>query len=452
MSRTAALALEEAMAYAGEVLAAAPVSAWELYLHHERTLTVEVKEQKVESLQGARHAGMALRLLAHGRMGFAYTSDLSPAGLTELVSWAQSAAREVSPDVLWSFGEPEAEPMPELAIYDSGLAARSEAEKIRQAMALEAAALAFDPRVKRVRKAEYSETEDEIHLWTSSGLRRYGRRTLCMVSLGAVAESGTDSQIGWELDFSHFYDRLKAAEVGREAAAKAVGLLGAGPIPSRRGPLVLKPEPAAELLGVLAAAVNAEAVVKNRSWLADRRGREVVSPALTVVDDGGFEPAADCFPFDGEGERSRRTVVMERGRLNSFLCDRYYGRRMGTASTGNSRRENFAVPPEVGVSCLYISPAGVGPDRLVRELSCGVVVEQLLGIHLADEVTGEFSVGCVGHLVEQGRRTAPVSGVVLSGQVGELFKRVEAVGSDLRFFGEVGSPSLLIEQADLSGK
>lgn len=452
MKRPKGLAPAEALAHAGQALSAGRIGAWELYLHQERTFNVEVKDQAVESLQGALHAGLALRLIESGRMGFSYTSDLSPAAVAELVARARAAAREVSPDPLFSFAEPDAEAMPLLMIHDSSLAARSEAEKIARAARLESAALAFDPRLRRVRKAEYSESEDEIFLWTSEGLERHDRRTLCLASLGAVADSGSDSQIAWELDFSHLYDKLNVAEIGRRAAAKAVGLLGAGPVPSRRCPIVLEPEPAAELLGVLAEAASAEAVVKGRSWLAGKLGQGVVSPALTILDDGRCEDAPDCFPFDGEGERSRRTVVVEAGRLDSFLFDRYRGRQMGAASTGNSRRESWTVPPEAGTSCFFIQPGREAGRALVGQLSRGLVVEQLLGIHLADEVTGEFSVGCVGHLVERGELQAPVTGVALSGQVGQLFRRVEAVGSDLRFFGEMGSPSLLIGQVALSGK
>ena len=452
MKKPASLAPAEAMDHACKALSAGGIGAWELYLHQEQTFNVEVKDQAVESLEGAKHAGMALRLIESGRMGFSYTSDLSPAALEELVARARAAGREVSPDPLFSFAEPDPAPMSQLAIHDSSLAGRPESDKIARAAALESAALAFDPRLKRVRKAEYSETEDEICLWTSEGLQRRDRRTLCLASLGAVAEAGADSQIAWELDFSHLYDKLNVASIGRRAAAKAVGLLGAGPVPSRRCPIVLEPEPAAELLGVLAEAASAEAVVKNRSWLAGKLGQRVASPAVTILDDGRFEDAPDCFPFDGEGERSRRTVVVEDGRLDSFLFDRYRGRQMGAASTGNSRRESFTVPPQVGTSCFFIRPGREEGRALVGQLSRGVLVEQLLGIHLADAVTGEFSVGCVGHLVERGERGAPVSGVVLSGQVGKLFNRVEAVGSDLRFFGEMGSPSLLIGKVALSGK
>lgn len=447
MKAEAALAPLEAMESVRGALRQRGVGAWEIYLSRERTWNVEVKEQEVESLSAALHSGMGLRVLESGRMGFAYSSDLSPGALAGMVDLARSSAAEVSPDPLYSFAGPDSEPAEPLRIYDGSRAERPESEKIERAKTLEAAALAVDPRLARVRKAEYHESEEEVLLWTSEGLDRRGRSTLCMGSLGAVAEANGDSQIAWELDFSHYYDKLDCAAIGRTAANQAVGLLGAKPVPSRRCPMVLRPEPAAELLGVLA-----EAVLKHRSWLLDRMGRPVAAPMVAIVDDGRCEAAPDAFPFDGEGERCRRTEVVAGGKLNSYLYDRYHGRRMGAAGTGNSQRESFTAPPTVGASCFYLEPGREPGAALVAGLGAGIVVEQLLGIHLADPVTGEFSVGIVGHLVEAGKLAAPVTGMALSGQIGELFAKVEAVGSDLRFFGEMGSPSLLVGDVAFSGR
>ena len=452
MKAEAALAPGEAMALLRETLQQAGIGAWEIFLSQERTFNVEVKEQAVESLSAALHGGLALRVIAAGRMGFAYSSDFSPGAVAGLVDRSRNAAAAVSPDPLYSFAGPDPEPPAPLRIYDGSLSARPESEKIARAKALEAAALAADSRLARVRKAEYHESEEEVWLWTSEGLEREGRRTLFLGSLGAVAEADGDSQIAWELDFSHYYAKLDCAAIGRAAAHQAVGLLGAKPVPSRRCPMLLLPEPAAELLGVLAEAVSAEAVVKGKSWLQDQMGRSVAAPVVSIIDDGRFETAPDCFPFDGEGERCRRTAVVAGGKLNSYLYDRYHGRRMSAASTGNSRRESFTMPPAVGTSCFYMEPGRETVSALRAGLGAGIQVEQLLGIHLADPVTGEFSVGVVGHLVEAGRLAAPVTGMVLSGQIGELFARVEAVGSDLRFFGEMGSPSLLLGEVAFSGR
>ena len=452
MSRAAGLGPEEALAAARAALQKAGVGAWELYLSREETLVIEIKEQAVESLQAAIHSGLAARLIESGRMGFSYTSDLSPPAVAEMVDRARASAKEVSEDPLFSVAGDDPAPLPELDIFDSERKQRPESAKIERAKALEAAALAFDPRVKKVRKAEYQEVESEIFLWTSAGLVRRGRSTLYTGSLGALAEQDGDSQMAWELDFARSYDKLDAAVIGRLAAEQAVGLLGAKPISSRRCPMVLLPEPAADLLGVLAEAASAEAVAKQKSWLADQIGRAVLARTVSVVDDGLLASAPGAFPFDGEGERCRRTLVVEEGTLRSFLYDRYHGRKLGAVSTGNSQRDSFTQPPAVGANGFHIPPGRASKADLLGRLSRGALVEQLMGVHLADEVTGEFSVGCTGHLVEAGRLGAPFTGVVLSGQLGQLFSRVEEVGSDLRFFGGVGSPSLLVGEVALSGR
>ncbi len=157
------------------------------------------------------------------------------------------------------------------------------------------------------------------------------------------------------------------------------------------------------------------------------------------------------FPFDGEGVESQKTPVVLSGRITGFLYDFYWAKREGGRSTGNSIREGIKAPPSVGISNLYIEAGDRPFGDLLADLHNGVVIEEVMGIHTANPISGDFSLGAAGFWVERGKRVHPVKGIAISGNVLELFKSVEEVGADFRFTGKLGSSSLRTSKLAISG-
>ena len=120
-------------------------------------------------------------------------------------------------------------------------------------------------------------------------------------------------------------------------------------------------------------------------------------------------------------------------------------------STGNSRRLGIQAPPGVGISNFYIEPGDHPFSELMGNLSRGVVVEEVMGLHTVDPISGDFSLGCSGDWINKGEKVHPVKSIAIAGNLFELFRKVIAVGKDLRFFGGVGSPSLLVKELLISG-
>jgi PmbA protein len=208
---------------------------------------------------------------------------------------------------------------------------------------------------------------------------------------------------------------------------------------------------AASLLELLSTSLLAESVQKGRSLLAGRLGQEVAAPSANLIDDGLLPGGLETAPFDAEGNPRQRTVLLERGRLAGFLYDQYGANREGRASTGNASRPGALSPPSVQVSNLYLEPGSHSFEALLAEMGRGIIISNVLGMHTANPVSGDFSVGASGHWVEGGHISHPVKGIAISGNVLTLLSRLAVVGSDLRFWGRVGSPSLLIERLDVGG-
>jgi len=337
-------------------------------------------------------------------------------------------------------------------MFDEGLALVGEEKKIERALELEQLTLAADRRVKRVRKATYGESSYMVAIRNSLGVTGSYRGTSVSSSVAALAEEGGDSQMGWDYGFSSVYDGVTIEAVARTAATKAVGLLGARKIPSMRCPAILDNYVATDILEVLAPAFLAENVQKGKSLLAGREGESLFAGCLRIRDDGILPGGMATAPFDGEGAPRRNTVLVEGGILRGFLYDSYCGRKAGRSSTGNAARGGVKGPPRMGVNNFFIENGSDSLAGLANGIGRGLLVTSVMGMHTANPISGEFSVGAAGFLIENGEVTSPVKGVAIAGNIMELFRNVEKAGDDLRFFGAVGAPSLRIASLDVSGE
>lgn len=427
-----------------------PLDGFEIMSGHARTLSIEVKEGKVDTFKAAEPVGVSVRILKNGGMGFSFSSSLDDTDLERMINGAVVGAQTQSPEPCSCFpvaaGYRE---MPEL--FDPELAGVAVAAKIDRALELERLTLAADSRIVRVRKATYGETVYSVHLRNSQGIYGSYDGSSVSSSVAALAEDCGESQMGWDFDFSSRYGDIDIAKVARQAAAKGVAMLGARKIPSMHSPVVLENHVAAEFLELLAPSFSAENLFKGKSLLKDKVGETVFSAALRIRDDGTLPGGMATSPFDGEGVPHQDTVLVTEGVLAGYLFDTLYARKMGSVSTGNSARGGVKGLPHLGLSNLFIENGATSAANLLAGIQTGLLITSLIGMHTANSVSGDFSVGAAGFLIENGVVTFPVKGVAISGNVMDLFRNVELVGDDLRFYSSIGAPALKISSLDISG-
>ncbi len=433
-------------------LKAKKVTGWDLYLDQSHTIRVEAKDGGVEALSKALTNGLGVRAIHKGSSGFAYTTDLGKPAVKWAVDSAVAAAKMATQDEFNKIAPNTPIPVNDLELTDPALAGLSEKDKLDLALQLESMTRRSDRRITRVRNAQYHEVKRTVLIWNSEGAKREAGTTQSVLSVMAVAESSGDSQMGYDFVESRFLEDLNPGRVARKAALNAVEQLGAKPIPSRNGPVVLDALAACELLGALSPSFCADAVQKKRSWLDNKVSKKVFSPLITIYDNGLLPKGTGTFPFDDEGVPRQKTTLVREGILENFLYDTYTAAKAGTKSTGNcTRTAGYQSGPSVGISNCYIRRGSFSLKDLLSELRSGLFITDLAGVHTANSVSGEFSLGCSGFVVENGRRTGPFNGMVISGNLFDLFLRVEALGNDMRFVNGVGSPSLLISKANVAG-
>jgi PmbA protein len=444
------------------------LDGYEIYFNQSSHFDIESRDGKIETLQTSRYLGMAFRILNHQQMGFSYTTFSNPSPSTRqnflgeldrMIEDSIGSAKATSADSCFDFAPVLKTAPPQLPIFDETLERISEKTKIEKAKYLEDSAKSVDSkRIKKVRKASYQEVLSKTTLINSNGLQFSYDHTLASVSVTAVAEESEESEVGWDFDVSHFFNDLDAKKVGQSAGRKALERLGGKRIPTGVYPVLIRNHVASEFLSLLAHSFLADQVQKGKSPLKGKQGERFFSPLLTIVDDGLYPKGISTTPIDGEGVPSQRTSLVTQGELTGYLYDRYWANRENLSSsgsrvgsTGNSRRHGIKSPPGVGISNFFIEPGDLDLPKLMENLSQGMVVEEVMGLHTVDPISGDFSLGCSGDWIDRGEKVHPVKSIAIAGNLFELFRKVIGVGEDLKFFGGVGSPSLLVKELLISG-
>jgi PmbA protein len=240
------------------------------------------------------------------------------------------------------------------------------------------------------------------------------------------------------------------AAVGRRAAERALRRLGSKRVRTCRVPVLFEAVTARSLLGHLAACVSGGALYRKTSFLAGRLGERIASEAVTVVDDGRRPGGLASRPFDGEGLATRRSVVVERGVLKSYLLDSYSARKLGMAPTGSAARSPGGGPAAAATN-FWLEPGSSSLERMVAETERGLLVTWLFG-HGFDPVTGDLSRGAAGLWIEDGRIAFPVDEVTVAGNLGEMLGAIDAVGSEVEWLGGVAAPALRIAELTVAGE
>jgi PmbA protein len=428
----------------------------EAYVTRESGREVRVHGGEVESLTAATQSGVGIRAWVGHRVGYAYGTDLSAAGVAAIAARAAEAARVADED---SFAAPPApaavEALP--GIDDPSATAWDAGEIAELALLVERTALAHDDRVAGVEQAVYADAAEQVAIASSTGVAGTYEASSCFAYLSALAEGDGTRESGLGFGLARGPADLDPAAIGREGAERAVSMIGAGKPASRSCPVVLDPTVAASFAGLIGGALGAGAVQRGRSPFAGRIGEEVASAAFALHDDGRDPAGAASAPFDGEGLPRRRNALIEGGQLRTYLYDTYTANREGggTGSTGSAARAGYRSLPSVSASNLIVAAGDASTEELLAQAADGVFVTDVAGLHSGvNPVTGVFSVGASGRLIRDGALADPVREFTIAGELVEMLRAVAAAGAESRwvpFGGSVSTPPLLIGEMSISG-
>lgn len=403
-------------------------------------LSVAVRLGEVETLEHMQDRGINVTVYLGQRKGNANSADLRKDSIDACVDRALEIARYTQDDGCNGLADSEllATEFPDLDLWHP--AAMDAEAAIERALACEASGRA-DSRISNSEGASVNAGLGLSVYGNSHGFigRSAGTRfgQTCILLAGA----GDGMQRDYSFDSRRSLDDLEAPEeTGREAARRTVRRLNARQLPTGEMPVVFSAEVAAGLMSHLVGAISGTALYRNASFLKDKAGEALFPSWLNISERPHLLRGPGSANFDGEGVATRQRNIVESGVLQSYVLSCYSARRLGLSTTGNSG----------GVRNLLLEPGGDGYEDILKSVDRGFYVTEVMGQGIS-LVTGDYSRGAAGFLIEEGELSQAVEEVTIAGNLNEMFRDVCAAGVDIDDRGNLQAGSVLISSMTVAG-
>jgi PmbA protein len=424
----------------------------EVFTTSGTTLRLQVREGKLERISQAQTGGIGIRTIVDRKLSFVYTSDFSRDALKGIVAKAIALAEQATPD---EFNQlPKDSPRNvTMDIFDSELKAIPTKRKVALLNEMEASALAFDPAIRSVDGCYYSEYWGNVAIANTSGVEYSYDASTCNASIEVVAEKAGEKETGSAGWTARHFDKLASpVELGKEAASKAVVLLGAKPVVSQKVPVVFSPDAGFALLVCLGPALQGDNVNKRVSYLGERMNQQIGSSLVTIHNNGTLPQGSSSTPIDAEGVNTSDQVLIDAGVLKNFIFDYSSALRAGKKPGGNAVRGGYRNLPGIGFSNYYLAKGVTKPEEIIRSTDNGLYVMKLSGWWLGiNPSSPEFSSAITGRWIRNGELGEPVSRVTVASTILDMLAGVDAVGNDLVFRDGTRCPTFRVAEMALSG-
>ena len=429
-------------------------TAAEAVIREGSEFSTVIRKGEVETLKESGSKGLGVRVFVGQRAASTWTSDLTNDGIERMVRSALDLAKVTSEDPHAGLPQPSqlGQLTTDLDLYYDDVYSLSTADRIDYARRAENAAVSADPRITNSEGGSFDAATGYKALANSLGFVGEYRRSYCSVSAVPIA---TDEKGGMQRDYwfsvARTLSKLESAEhVGKVAAERTLRRLNARKVKTQKVPIVFEPTVARALIEHIFEAVNGDSVYRHASYLAGKRGEKVAGENISIIDDGTMVGGFGSSPFDGEGVPTRRTVVLDKGELKSYLLNTYTAKKLGLATTGNASR-GLAGNPGIGSGNFYLEPGTRSPKDIIGEIKEGLFLTEFLGFGV-NLVTGDFSRGASGIWISNGEFAYPVEEITVAGNLRDMFNNVTAIGNDLEFRGSVACPTIRIDGMTVAGE
>lgn len=412
-----------------------------------RSRSVHVRLGKVEGTEASESDDFSLRVFVGNRVA---NVAANPGFDLKVLAERAVAMARVSPEDPFACLADEADLSRVHADLDLFDPTEVSTQSLTEAsLATEAAALAVKG-VSNSVGAGASASVGGMVLVTSHGFSGAYMATRFGRSVSVIAGEGAHMERDYEGDGRiHFADLDDPETIGRKAGERAVRRLNPRQVETGKGiAIVMDPRVARGFVGHIAGAINGAAIARKTSFLMDRMGQQVLKAGLNITDDPQVMRGPSSRPFDGEGVKGEKMVMIEDGVLKHWFLATSSARELGLHTNGRGVRGGTMVSP----SCtnLALEPGTISPEALIASVGNGFYVTELIG-HGANMVTGEYSRGATGFWIENGQIAYPVSEVTIASNMKDMFLTITPANDIDRKYG-IAAPTIAIENMTIAGK
>ncbi|RYZ66608.1 MAG: TldD/PmbA family protein, partial [Proteobacteria bacterium] len=404
----------------------------EMLVERAETFATSFQKGRPEKFDSSASHCAGLRVILNGFEGYSYSENLSEEALmasyqeafknAEFTGQAGESTRKAQ--LLDNTATVSENP----TLVNDSLSQLDVPAKLERAKTIEATALSADPRIAAVPYNGYTETQSEVQILNSRGVRRRQRKTSVVGYAYCLAKSGEESKMGGEGFFTRQSSKFDPVHVAKVAAEKAVAKLGSDQPETGMYPIVIDAEVASEFLGLFIDSFSAKSVEEKTSLFGTDLGQVIASPILTMVDDPFFD-GMGTRAFDSEGSPVQVTPLVEAGKLSNFLTNSVIAKRMKlphTSSAARSARSQL----DIGISNLIVKQGTETLEQLLAKYPKVIYITDFTGYHAGySGGSGDFSLQSEGELWENGKRVKPLANFVTSGNVKQVLKSIEALSN-----------------------
>ena len=404
----------------------------EIFAENTNKYNVAMIAGKVDSINDAVIAGAAVRVYKGMRSVMASTVDTSEAGLLRCAEQAAEALGQgtAAMDIVLkerTFGD-----IHPVKIVPSSVGNKEKVEILKTGYF---AAKEYSDAVTQV-TGNLLDVDHNILIANTEGLYTQDRQIRTRIAISAVAEINGETQTGscnpGRRMGLEMFETVDPKAVGIHAAKQAVTMAGAGYCPAGVMPVAIDNGFGGVIFHEACGhSLEASSVAYGRSQFVGKLGQKIANEKVTAIDDGTIPNAWGSINIDDEGTPAQKNVLIENGVLKSYMIDKFNGRRMGMASTGNARRENYAYTPTSRMTNTYIAPGTDKNEDIIASIEYGLYAKEMGGGSV-NPVTGEFNFAVnEGYLIRNGKICEPVRGASLVGKGSEIIQNIDMVGTQL---------------------
>jgi len=410
-------------------------------ISNSQSSSVEVREEKIDKLEQAIQSGLSIRLFVDGKYSAHSTSRLKKEELAGFIEEAIEGTRFLSEDPYRTLPEPELYYKgggPNLESLDENFTSVDPEEKINIAFAAEKEVLGKDERIISV-STSYSDGFNERVMVTSNGFEGDTSNSYFGLYADVSVKGDGDArpEFGWGESAIKYKD-LKKDGSGSTALKRAIEKIGAEKIKSGTMPMLVENRVVGRIFGPLINALSGSNIQQKNSFLIDKLGEKVASEKLTLVDDPFIVGGRGSRLFDSEGLATQKRTIFDKGILNTYYIDTYYGKKLEMEPTGGSTTN------------LVFETGDKDLDTLIASVNKGIFVTGFNGGN-SNGSTGDFSYGIEGFLIENGKLTKPVTEMNITGNMKTLWSSIGEIGNDVKEDSSWRTPSILFNDIDFSG-
>ncbi|MDH5614895.1 MAG: metallopeptidase TldD-related protein, partial [Gammaproteobacteria bacterium] len=262
------------------------------------------------------------------------------------------------------------------------------------------------------------------------------------LSCSVIASEGDKMQSNYWYTVARKHEDLEAlTSVGRKAAERALGRLGASPIATTQMPVIFSADMATGLISHFLRAINGNSLYRDSSFLKDTLGESIFPEFIRIDERPHLIGGLGSTPFDNEGVATTARDYIIDGVLQSYVLNSYSARKLNLQTTGNAG----------GVHNLFITHSDLTQNDLFKKIGNGLFVTELMGQGI-NIVTGDYSRGAAGFLIENGEITRPVEEITIAGNLRDMFKKIVTISNDIETRGNIFTGSILVDSMMVAGQ